>query len=231
MTEGDRPDAVSVKPVGPAADHEHESSGGHVEVVGFWAFVAPMLWDVGLPTAAYYMARLAGADAYVSLLAGTVAAGGRVGYVAARSRRLDAIAGFLLAVFGVGLVLSWVTGSPRLLLIKDSVPTATAGLIFLGSCLAGRPLAYAWGRRIMAPTPTQQHRWASMWRTEAGFRHVFYTISMAWGCGLLVEALVRIPLVFMLPIDVMAGLSSVLSILTMVSLAGWTVWYSHWVQK
>lgn len=213
------------------ADRAETPLGEAVEVPGMRAFVPPMLWDVGLPTAAYYTARAFGGAPYVSLLAGTVVAGARVGLVAARSRRLDAIAAFLLAVFGIGLVLSFSTGSARFLLAKDSVPTATAGLIFIGSCVAGRPLAYAWGRRIMARTPMLRHRWAAMWSTQPGFRRVFYVVSLAWGLGLLLEAAVRLALIYAVPIDVMAGLSSALSLTTVCLLAAWTVWYARWVQR
>ena len=67
---------------------------------------------------------------------------------------------------------------PPFLLPKDSVPPPTAGLIFLGSCVAGRPLAYAWGRRIMARTPVLQLRWTDMWSTRAGVRRVCYVVSL-----------------------------------------------------
>jgi hypothetical protein len=213
------------------ADAAEAGSSAAVEVPGVRAFLLPMMWDVGLPTAAYYTARAFGSAPCVSLLAGTAVAGARVCFVAAGSRRLDAIAAFLLAVFGIGLALSFLTGDARFLLAKDSVPTATAGLIFLGSCLAGRPLAYAWGRRIMARTPALQRRWSDMWSTEAAFRRVCYVVSLAWGFGLLLEACVRLPLIYAIPIDVMAGLSSALSFVTVSLLAAWTVWYVRWIQR
>ncbi len=202
-----------------------------IDVPSWWAFVLPVVWDAGLPTAAYYVTRQIGGGAFVSLLAGTAVAGLRVGYVAARAHRLDAVAAFLLAVFGIGLALSFLTGNARFLLAKDSLPTAVAGLIFLGTCLAGRPLSYAWGKRMMARTPQKQRRWASMWETEPAFRRVFYVVSLAWGCGLLLEAAIRLPLVYGLPIDAMAGLSSVLSVVTVAVLASWTVWYARRVQQ
>jgi len=208
-----------------------ESTGREIEVVCFWAFALPLIYDVGLPTAAYYVTRGLGGSAYLALLAGTLAAGLRVAHVAYWRRRLDAIAAFLLAVFGTGLALSFVTGSARLLLAKDSVPTATAGLIFLGTCLARRPLAYAWGRRIMARTAQQRRRWEAAWLTEPAFRRACYVVSLTWGCGLLCEAVGRLPLVYALPIDVMAGLSSLLSALTVSVLAAWTVWYARDVQR
>jgi hypothetical protein len=91
--------------------------------------------------------------------------------LALRARRVDAFAAFLLAVFGTGV----------------------AGLIFLGTCLVGRPLTFV--------------------------------LAVGWGLGLLVEATVRIPLIYLLPIDVMAGLSQVLQLVAYGLLIVWTIAY------
>ncbi len=37
----------------------------------------------------------------------------------------------MLVVFGIGLVLSFVTGDPRFLLLKDSLSPGVLGLVFL----------------------------------------------------------------------------------------------------
>lgn len=214
-----------------AADKAGPPATGVVEIPGVRAFVLPMAWDVGLPTTAYYLARAVGDAPYLSLLAGTAVAGARVVVVASRSRRIDAIAAFLLVVFGTGLALSFMTGDARFLLAKGSVPTAAAGLIFIGSCVTGSPLAYVWGRRIMARTPALQLRWADLWSSAAAFRRVCYVVSIAWGLGLLLEAGVRLALIYAVSVDAMAGLSSALSLATVSLLAGWTVWYARWVQR
>ncbi len=224
--EGATPETVDPIPQSSPAGTVEE-----IDVPRWWAFVRPVVWDAGLPTAAYYVTRHVGGGAFASLLAGTAVAGMRVGYVAVRGRSLDAVAAFLLAVFGIGLALSFLTGSPRFLLAKDSFPTAVAGLIFLGTCIVGRPLSYAWGRRMIARTPQKQRRWDSMWDTEPAFRRVLYIVSLAWGCGLLLEAAIRLPLVYLLPIDAMAGLSSAVSVVAIAILATWTVWYARRAQR
>lgn len=206
-------------------------SHGGVEVPGVRGFLLPALWDTGLPTAAYYLARAAGETPSLALLAATAIAGARVVFVASRSRCLDAIAAFLLVVFGVGLALSFSTGHARFLLAKDSVPTAVAGLIFIGSCTFGRPLAYAWAKRLMARTPELRTRWDALWSSQAAFRRACYLVSLIWGVGLLVEAGVRLLLIYLIPVDSMAGLSSALSLGTIAVLAMWTVWYTRWVQR
>ncbi|GAA1668639.1 VC0807 family protein [Fodinicola feengrottensis] len=181
-----------------------------------------LLWDVGLALIAYYGLRALGQSPFVSLLAGTIVSGLRVAWVAIKARRVDVFAGFLLAVFGVGLVLSFVTGSARFLLLKDSVGTGVAGLLFAGSCFVGRPLIFYAAKRMQGDGGA---RFEDLWATAEPFRKMFRLMSMVWGLGLLFEALVRIPLVFLLPIDVMTGLSSIMFIAAMVLLTVWTFGY------
>ncbi len=48
-------------------------------------------------------------------------------------------------------------------------------------------------------------------------------ISTVWGVGLVLEAIARIPLVFLLPIDIGYGVSEGMLVLAFVLLTGWTV--------
>ncbi|SHG62644.1 VC0807 family protein [Streptoalloteichus hindustanus] len=207
------------------------AEGAHAApTTGALGMFRTMLYDVGLAVVAYYGFRMLGFDEHMSLLAGTVAAGLRVLYVALRRRSLDVFAGFLLTVFGVGLVLSFVTGDDKFLLVKDSFGTIVAGLLFLGSCFVGRPLIFHAAKRLRAQTPEQAAEWDGRWANEPAFRRTFLVLSAGWGLGLLVEALVRIPLVYTLSTDVMAGLSHVLFIAVMALLFVWNVWYIRRVQ-
>ena len=51
---------------------------------------------------------------------------------------------------------------------------------------------------------------AERYRTEPAVRHGHFVASMVWGVGLLAEALMRVVLVFLLPISVVVGLSTAL---------------------
>lgn len=106
-----------------------------------WPMFAGLFWDVGLSLVAYYGLRALGASPYVALLGGTVTAGLRIAYVWARTRRFDGFAAFMLVEFGVGLGFALMTGDARFLVAKESFSTAVAGLVFLGTCAIGRPIA------------------------------------------------------------------------------------------
>ena len=51
-------------------------------------------------------------------------------------------------------------------------------------------------------------------------------MSAVWGFGLVFEALLRIPLVFVLPVEVMVTVSTVMIIAVFVLLAVWNKWYA-----
>jgi len=182
--------------------------------------VLSLLWDIGPSVAAYYGARALGCTEYVSLLAGTVAAAVRLGWVAVRDRRLDPFAMFLMVLFGVGLALTFVTGDARFVLVKDSLTSLLAGLFFVGSVALRRPLTYYAAQRFTGAAGQAELR-ANY--TDPSFRRRFYVSSLVWGGGLTLESLLRIPMVFLLPIDTAVGASNVLMIAAYGLLISWTV--------
>jgi Protein of unknown function (DUF3159) len=192
---------------------------------------AMLLWDIVPSVAAYYGLRSLGYSEYLSLLAGTFVAGLRMLYVATRARRFDGAAAFMVTVFGIGLVLSFLTGDARFLFAIKSVTTAVAGAIFLGSCLVGRPLIFSMAQRLEGTTPEKRAKLDRQWAQEPEFRRVITVMSLVWGFGLLTEAIIRIPLICLLPLDVMAGLSSALLLATFVLLGTWTTWYGKRAQR
>ncbi|MBM7786690.1 VC0807 family protein [Tenggerimyces flavus] len=193
--------------------------------------VVSLVLDIGLALGTYYGLRAFGVSMFAALLAATVVAGIRVVYVAARGRSFDPFAIFLLGTFGIGLILSFFTGDARFLLAKDSAGGAIAGLWFIASCFIGRPLIFFASRRFQARTPEAQAEWDGKWRDSAGFRSVMRTMSAVWGVGLVVEAAIKLALVYTFPVDVMVAVSAVMGPATFGLLILWTVWYVMRIQR
>jgi hypothetical protein len=189
------------------------------------ALLMGLLWDAGLPAAAYYVCRGLSMDVWLALIAGGAVALARVGYIAAVRRRLDGLAAAVAAVFALLLAVSSLTGDPRILLARESVLSGSLGLLLLGSCLLGRPVLYSALRRLNSGDAELLARWDDLWRTQPSFRRVFTLMSMVWGAGLLAEAVVRIPLIYLLPIDAAAGVSTLLQLGTIALLLGWSMWH------
>ena len=190
-----------------------------------------MLLDGGLPLRADYGLHAAGVSDYRALLAGTIVAGLRVAFVALRNRRLDGFAAFLMAMFAVGLALAFATGDARFMLAKDSVGTAVAGLSFLGTSVVGRPVMFYAAQRFAATTSEKRELWNTLWQTKPAFRRGFRVMSVVWGVGLLVEAAVRIPLIYLLLVQVMVGLSTVLPVAAFSLLMPWNIGYGTGMRR
>jgi hypothetical protein len=189
------------------------------------ALLKGLLWDAGLPAAAYYGCRALGVDVWFALVAGGLAALLRVVYVAATRRRLNGFAALAVAAFALLLTASLLTGDPRILLAKESILSGSIGLVLLGSCLIGRPATYTLVRRANAGKIELLARWDQLWRTQPSFRRVFVLTSIVWGAGLLAEAIIRLPLIYLLPIDLVAGVSTPLQLGTIALLVAWSLWY------
>lgn len=179
--------------------------------------------DAGLAVAAYLIARQLGASMFLALLVGTTVAGIRALYVIIRRREVDAFALFMIATFGIGLLLSLVTGSPRFLLAKDSISTAVSGVIFLGTLAAGKPMMYYLAQRFGATGDAERQRWAQLWPTSDGFRSFFRGLTITWGIAFLAEATLKLILVLALPVTVTAPLVPFITPVLITGLVIWTV--------
>ena len=213
-------------PAGPAdasAGRPSTPTSSPIRQTALRGMVSSMFWDVGLAVVAYYGLRALGFDEYVALLAGTIAAAGRIAWVAVRARRLDAFAVFLLILFVVGLGLTFLTGDARFVLAKDSATSGVAGLIFLGSLAIGRPLTFYAAQRFAGPVGAFELRARAA--ADPAVRRGYSVSSAVWGAGLLAEAVLRIPLAYLLPLDVAVGASNLLMGAAYTALITWTIHY------
>jgi hypothetical protein len=186
------------------------------------AMIRGLALDIGLPLAAYYGLHLLGVADWPALLAASGVAALRICWDAARRRRLNLFAVVMLVVFGIGLLLSLVSGDARFLLLQDSITLGAVALVFLVTSRWGTPLTLA---AMQSFTPGRAAALTEAYRTDPDVRRGVRLSSAVWGAGLLTEALVRVPLVYLLPIEVMVGLSTVLFVATFAALISWNVWY------
>ncbi|MFD9545609.1 VC0807 family protein [Streptomyces sp. NPDC060022] len=171
---------------------------------------APLVLDAGAPIAAYYLLRAAGTGTLGALAVSSVLPAGRIVWGWVRDRRINALAGLILAVSVVGLLLSTVTGDARLMLAKDSGVSSTIGLVVLVSALRGRPLMSS----VLRPwlTRGRADRDAARERLSAGsdrFRRAERRFSVLWGAALLAECVVRVVGAYTVPVDTMVWLGAV----------------------
>ncbi|MEH3128839.1 MAG: hypothetical protein PGN27_02625 [Mycolicibacterium neoaurum] len=165
-----------------------------------------ILLDVAPPLVAYYGLRSAGVSEYLALLTATLLAGVKVGYDAIRARRLDPFAGYLMLNFGLSLAVGLATSDARMLMVGDTLVGGIGALIFLGSCVIGKPLTQVVAERVedddSSPEPG-----------EAAFKHrVHVLLSAVWGVGLLGGTLISLGIIFSFSVDVGKGLNTAVSL-------------------
>ncbi len=149
-----------------------------------------------------------------------------------QNRRVDALS--LLVLFGIALSIAafFGGGSVRFLQLREKLATAVVAFLFLGSAAIGRPLMYEIIRAFLArkEDKTELQEIESL-RDNKNFRRVTMVMTLVWGFGLLVDALVSIALVYVLPIKTYLIVNPVLGYVTVGSLSLWNVLYGRMLRR
>lgn len=174
-------------------------------------FLLQLLVDVAAPVALFYVLRDLGASTFAALLAGAVLPVVAAGLYWLRDRRLEGMAAFMAGVMLAGMLVSLISGGTRFMLARDGWVTAVAGLFFLGSTAAHRPLAYLGARPLLEGRfRSDGTPWETLWQTEPAFRRIWRVSTVIWGLALLADAAARIALSYTLPLDTVPALTGLL---------------------
>lgn len=184
--------------------------------------------NAALPVIAYGQLTDRGWSPTSALLASSVFPIAATVFSLARSRALDGLGLVSLALIVVGVAGSLLSGNPRFLLIKELALNGIFGLIFAGSLFFPRPLAFFFGRQFATGgDPERVVAWNAYW-VYPQFRRVQYTITIVWAVVLVTEAIVRVALVFVLPVSTFVWLSPMIFY---GALIGTMVWMFAYVQR
>jgi len=183
-----------------------------------------VIFDVAAPLVAYKVLRSAGMTPVTALLLSGVFPALGVTIGAVRHRRLDTVGVLVLAGIATGTILGLVSHSTRLLLVEGSVPTAIFGAACLGSLWARHPLMFSFAREFTGPDTAKGREMTRLWQYE-GYRRIFRVITAVWGVAFLLEAALRVVIVY----NTSAGTALVISKVTPFVFASimcaWTVAY------
>ncbi len=150
-----------------------------------------------------------------------------------RNRRIDAMS--MLVVAGILLSLGAVLlgGSPTLMLMRESLITGAIGLAFLVSALLRRPLTYYLAQATLArESGFSKARFEQLFIDANGRVAGWMTLmALVWGIGLLAEALLRLWLIKLVPVDRFLLIAPWLSYGIYAALGGWTWWYRQQLRR
>jgi hypothetical protein len=147
-----------------------------------------------------------------------------------RRRQLDPIS--ILVLLGIatdGIALSF-GGSPRLLLIRESMFTGVFGVACFASLLLPRPMMFYFSRQFIAGADLErQARFNSAWRLpEVRFCHRLITV--VWGCVFVGELILRIILIYKLSAALVLVISPILIGTLTTATMIWAFRYGHRVR-
>ncbi|MFJ4326023.1 VC0807 family protein [Streptomyces tricolor] len=182
----------------------------------------PLLIDVAVPLGSYYLLKEAlGLSTFAALAWSSVVPAVRTVWGLVRERRANALAALILVVNVVSLVLSFVSGDPRLMLAKDSGVSSTIALGILLSVRLGKPMMTEGMKPFLVKgDAAREAAWQRLMSGEAAgsaaFRRRERLFSVVWGLVLLAECVVRVVGAYTVPVDTMVWLGSVVLVAAMV---------------
>ena len=140
-------------------------------------------------------------------------------------RRLDVVSLVIIAGILLSLLAMTLGGSPRLLLLRESLITGMVGISLLVSMLLPRPLMYYLAQATTARhSPQEAAQFNLLWERPA-FVRTIYVISWVWGTVLVSEALLRAFLAWSIPVDQFLLISPTIAYTVYGVLIVWTFWF------
>ncbi|WP_274651085.1 VC0807 family protein [Paenibacillus humicola] len=139
-------------------------------------------------------------------------------YSLIRTRRADAFSGFIFFGLVLGVAAVLLGGDERFILLRESYLTGLLGLTFLISLAFSRPLIYYFAERFTGRDPEMNDKWQRLPR----YRRVFRLMTAVWGASLLLEACVKVVLVYALPVPAFLAFSPIFTY----GLIGLTIWWN-----
>ena len=175
-----------------------------------------LLCDIAAPVGGYYLLRAFDVAPVWALTLSGLPPALRVPYLAVRHRRVDGMGVFVLAVMGVGLATTLLTGDARLQLVRGAWFSVLIGGWMLASRWVGRrPTTY---QAVLALLPGRVETLEARWADTPSFRRVWRVLAVVWGVGGLAHSALSVVMAYTLPVDVVPGLDTVLSIASFVVL-------------
>lgn len=224
MTPPTSPASASGTPLPPTAEGQDDTPAPAPAPRASWGFVVTVVCDIVLPVGLYYLLRGLDFGELTSLLISGSAPALHTLYSAVRHRRLDAIGIFTVVLLVVSAVASVLTASPRVALARNSLFTALAGGWLLVTLFTARPFTY---QAVKALLPGREDRLESLWDQDSAFRRIWRALTVIWGAGLIVDALLRLLMAYTLPVDTVPALDGALYAATWIVLQAITQVWLH----
>jgi hypothetical protein len=143
-----------------------------------------------------------------------------------RFRRVDALSVLVVAGIVLSVAAMALGGSPRMLLLRESLVSGAVGVVFLLSLPMRRPLIFYLARATVArEMEGGAAHFEALWRERPGLASSMRLMTLVWGAGLTCETAVRACMALTWPIERFLVVSPFIGYGIYGALALWTLWY------
>src|ERR1700744_4711 len=144
----------------------------------------------------------------------------------ARFRRIDALSVVVVAGIVLPVAAMALGGSPRMLLLRESLVSGAIGVLFLLSLPMRRPLIFYLARATVArEMEGGAAHFEALWRERPGLAPAMRAMTLVWGVGLTAETALRAWMALTWPIERFLVVSPFSGYGIYAGLALWTLWY------
>lgn len=150
-----------------------------------------------------------------------------VGVLAVVQRRIEPVGLIVFVALIFGAIMAASGGGPYAFKARDGAFAALSALVCFASLGFRRPIMFHLGKSMSAGNdPEKMAAFDTLWDLPTGAR-TFRVITVAWGVGLLVDAVVQLVLDAVLPTSAFLVADPVTGGVLLGGLFGATVWYSR----
>ena len=144
----------------------------------------------------------------------------------ARFRRVDALSVMVVAGIVLSVAAMAFGGSPRMLLLRESLVSGAVGVVFLLSLPMRRPLIFYLARATVAREMAGgAAHFEALWRERPALASSMRLMTLVWGIGLTGETALRAWMALTWPIERFLVVSPFIGYGIYSGLALWTLWY------
>ncbi|MDN7674477.1 VC0807 family protein [Burkholderia oklahomensis] len=144
----------------------------------------------------------------------------------ARFRRVDALSALVLLGIVLSIAAALAGGSPRMLLMRESLVSGAIGVAFLVSLALQKPLVFHLARATVA---REAHdggaRLDQLWAERPAFVSSMRLMTLVWGGGLVAENLLRAWIIWNWPVERALVVAPFVGYGIYGALMMWTLWY------
>ena len=125
----------------------------------------------------------------------------------------------ILFATAVGIIITYLSNDPKLLLIKEAIITLIFAFGFLITLMSSTPLVLHYYRLFKDLDKDHSHQ-------KTLYKHT-YTITLVFGMGYLIEGVARLILIFTIPVEIMVYVSIFAPFVFTITMLLWCFFYTR----